>query len=369
MARPIRLGDTGPDVADVQRRLADLVDPSLQSDGYFGDATAEAVKRFQQARRLDADGLVGAETWRALVEAGYRLGDRLLWHSSTLMRGDDVRALQRRLNQLGFDAGPEDGIFGPFARGASEEFQRNTGLTADGIVGPAMVEALERLQRDHQTGSHGVRAREREWVRTMAGRGLPGSRIVVDPGRGAHDPGHEGPAGSNEATVTWAIATRVTARLSANGAQTLLTRGPATDPSPTERARFANEQAVDMVLSIAVNALHVPTAAGAATYYFGGSQFSSEAGRQLAETIQTALVANGWGPDCRTHPMTWTILRDTRMPAVVVEPAFLSSAAGEAALTNPACQDQLAATLADATARLFAGRVGTASVASGSRAP
>jgi peptidoglycan hydrolase-like protein with peptidoglycan-binding domain len=68
----------------------------------------------------------------ALVEAGWRLGDRLLVLAAPQLRGDDIAELQDSLNQLGFDCGRPDGIFGPATMRALEDFQRNGGLTPDG---------------------------------------------------------------------------------------------------------------------------------------------------------------------------------------------------------------------------------------------
>ena len=353
MPRLIRTGDQGPQVRDVQQRLARLIEPGLPVDGSFGPTTVHAVRRFQRLRGLEADGVVGPETWRGLVEAGFSLGDRLLWRSGTMMRGDDVRGLQARLNELGFDAGPEDGLFGPLTHRAVEEFQRNAGLEVDAVVGPATVEALRRLRRAHQSSGLGIRAREREWLRRVAGRGLPGTRVLLDPGHGRLDAGHVGPAGTREAEVTWQICARLSARLAAGGAHVVLARGPATDPSPSERALLANEQGVDLVLSVATNALDTASATGSSSYYFGSSGFVSEAGYRLAQLVQEAVVADGWVPDCRTHPVTWAILRETRMPAVVVEPGFITSPADERRLAEPSAQEGLAAALTAAVTRFF----------------
>lgn len=347
MIDSIRVGDRGATVRDIQRRLERLSGPIPDTEaGVFGSATLEAVRRFQRDRGLAADGVVGPETWRALAEAGYHLGDRLLWRTRGMMRGDDVRELQRRLNQLGFDCGPEDGIFGPLAASAVEEFQRNVALAVDGAAGPATVAALRRLEREHQRGNGVARVREREWLRRLAHRGLAGSRIVVDPAHGEGDPGHITPDGTAESTITWQVASRLAARLAARGANILLSRGPRSNPTASQRARLANEQGADLVLSIALNGVDSPAASGSATYYFGTAQFVSEAGWRLAELVQRALVGGGWQPDCRTHPMTWAILRETRMPTIVVEPGFATSPADAARLVDPGQQDALAATLA-----------------------
>lgn len=357
--RLIRHADRGEAVRDVQGRLVRLGYASVGPDGAFGTPTLQAVRAFQRDRGLAADGIVGPETWRALTEAGYTLGDRVLWHASSPMRGDDVRELQHRLNRLGFDAGPEDGIFGPLARAAVEEFQRNVGLAVDGLCGPATVEALRRLHRGHQSGGLGVRARQREALRQLAGRGIVGARILLDPARGGDDPGRVGPSGTVEADVTWEIVRRLEGRLGARGASVALTRGPRNGPSPTERATTANVLDVDLVLSVATNAHSTPVAEGSATYYFGSSSFVSEPGMLLARRVSDELAADGWTPDCGRHPMRWSLLRETRMPTVVVEPGFLTSPRDEAALTDPARQDSLAAALARAIQRFLAAPQGT----------
>lgn len=349
----IRPGDANPAVADLQRRLVAVVEPGLAVDGVFGQATHQAVRRFQRDRGLDADGIVGPETWRALTEAGFSLGDRLLWRARVMLRGDDVRELQHRLNQLGFDAGSEDGIFGPLAQAAVEDFQRNVGLDVDGVAGSETIELLRRLRRDHQTGGAGIRARQREALRQLSGRGLVGARVLVDPSHGPGDPGHVGPSGVTEAEVSWQIASRLAARLGARGVQALLARGPGNNPSPSDRARLANDQGAEVVVSIGVNALATPAAAGSAAYYFGAPHFVSEAGRRLATLASDRMVAAGWVPDCRVHPMTWALLRETRMTAVVVEPGFITSPADEARLTDPTAQAALAAALTDAVAAYY----------------
>lgn len=358
MIEVVRHGDRGAAVADLQSRLVRVAAgaggaPLLAVDGEFGSATLEAVRRFQRERGLAADGFAGPETWRALDEAGHRLGDRLLWRSQTMMRGDDIRELQQRLNQLGFDAGPEDGIFGDLAHGTVEEFQRNVGLVVDGVAGPTTLVALRLLHRDHHRAGNIARAREREWLRRQVRRGLAGTRLLIDPSHGPLQPGHVAQDGTTEAEITWQIATRLAARLAAGGADVLLSRGLHADPPPGDRARFANEQGVDLVLSLGLGAHDNPAASGCATFYYGTPQFVSEAGWRLAEHVQGALVDAGWQPDCRAHPMTWSLLRETKAPTVVVEPGFLSSPADAARLCDAGTQDLLAGQLATAVSRFL----------------
>jgi peptidoglycan hydrolase-like protein with peptidoglycan-binding domain len=145
---PVRRGDRGPAVEDIQRRLRalgyDLGRAGI--DGIFLGATAEAVRAFQHKLALEEDGFVGDLTWAALVDATFTLGDRMLYLRVPHFHGRDVRVLQEALNVLGFACGAIDGIFGAFTERAVREFQRNAGLPADGIVGSETVRAITALR-------------------------------------------------------------------------------------------------------------------------------------------------------------------------------------------------------------------------------
>ena len=58
------------------------------------------------------------------------------------MRGEDVRTLQRALNDAGYDAGAADGIYGKKTERAVKRFQKDNGLVVDGIAGKRTFEAL-----------------------------------------------------------------------------------------------------------------------------------------------------------------------------------------------------------------------------------
>jgi hypothetical protein len=148
VAEPIRQGDRGAAVEDVQQRLLALgydLGPT-GVDGVFLGATLAALREFQRAHGISEDGVVGPETWSALVDATFRLGDRLLYVRFPYLHGEDVRTLQGALNALGFACGKPDGIFGPYTERAVREFQANVGLPVDGIAGTDTVRAIERLR-------------------------------------------------------------------------------------------------------------------------------------------------------------------------------------------------------------------------------
>jgi N-acetylmuramoyl-L-alanine amidase len=324
--RAIRPGDRGDAVRDLQHRLTELghrIDPA-ELGGRFGPSTERAVREFQRSRRLREDGVVGPDTWGQLVEAGYRLGDRTLYLRSPAFRGDDVRELQRMLNALGFDAGKEDGIFGHRTLHAVMEFQRNVGARPDGIVGLDTVRTLRRL-RPPVGGPGASVVREAEAVRAM-GRGLAGSVVAIDPG----DP--------DDIDLT-ALAGDLAARLADRGAEPALLRGP----DAALRARTAN--ALEAALCVGLAGSTDPERASGA--HWGTVTSHSPAGRRLAEIVLGELARSGV-PTGAVHPLGVALLRETRMPAVLLElPA--------AALADPGRRRGLAEAIALGIERFLAG--------------
>jgi N-acetylmuramoyl-L-alanine amidase len=363
LVEPISHGLVGPEVEDVQRRLQDLGLGCGDDDrGEFGDGTLMAVRTFQQRRGLPADGVVWFDTWRALVGASYRLGDRMLYVTRPLLQGDDVRDLQRRLNRLGFDAGYDDGLYGPQTFEAVREFQLNVGLPPDGIAGPDTVDQLQRLHRQHQEAP-AYAVREREELRRPPRLSVAGARVLIDPGHSDERPGHSAPDGTPEHEITWRIANLLEGRLAARGAHVILGRGPTTSPTPSERAALANREDVEAILSIHGNGLSSTSARGAAAYYFGTDGYVSERGRRLAQLSVDAVCSAVDTPNCRTHPSTSALLRESRAPAAIVEPGFLTHPEEGLALADPAYQRRIAHALADAMVAFLLGEKTPAAMA------
>ena len=147
-----RQGERGPAVAEIRGILSHLgLLDAFTEDGAnaeFDRPTEVAVREFQQSRGLNVDGRVGEETWRALDAARWKLGDRTLYLSiNEPVIGDDVRALQDRLHEMGYDVGRADGIYGPGTARGVGQFQREVGLVPDGAFGPSTMAALRRLGR------------------------------------------------------------------------------------------------------------------------------------------------------------------------------------------------------------------------------
>jgi len=302
-----RSGDIGDAISDIQDRLAALgFDVAGDTRGEFGDATRLAVISFQESRNIAADGLVGRETWRTLVDAGFALGDRLLYYRMPMLHGDDVAELQRRMNAIGFEAGDVDGIFGPDTLRAVLDFQHNRMMAEDGIVGPMVVAELELIARETgKMGRHEVR--ERVWLSSLP-RSIAGQRIFVDPF--CRD--------DREAIESWSAAMGAINHLRDGGAHPLLSRSEDTRPAERLRADHANEIAADMVIGFALPSTDVP-----GVYYFASAISHSAAGARIA-----AVVAAGLGiePVGRVTPL----LRETRAPAIVVVLPRLDETVGEA---------------------------------------
>jgi N-acetylmuramoyl-L-alanine amidase len=297
--KAIGLGDRGKAVADVQKRLRHLGyevpgwEEELKSSR-FGQATLEAVKAFQRTRGLRETGKVDETTWNELVEASFRLGDRFLYLRHPPFRGDDVKELQMLLNRLGFNAGREDGIFGRQTDVATRRFQHETGLPPDGIVGPTTVEALRRLRK--AVGETSV-AEIFESLLDEGRSGIPGKKVVLEADEG------------DMAAESLLLA--ISERLWGEGAHIMLVGG-GTNPLPESgRARLANELGADLVLG-------VRTGGEAGIHYFGTQNYSSPRGKRLSQLLHRNLVSVlGAFPD--PSPRAFPILRETRMPAVVVE--------------------------------------------------
>ncbi len=302
--RLYRLGDTGEPVRDIQDRLAALGhEPDDDPRGEYGLGTVAAVRAFQEDRGLGVDGIVGPDTWRSLYEAGYRLGDRLLFLRRPMLRGDDIAELQSRLNALGFDAGKADGIFGPDTQRGVIDFQANRDLAADGTAGPEVITELRLIARGPiRAGREALR--EREWLRSLP-LSVAGSRVFFDPAAGD----------AEEARTAWATASTAALSLQELGGLPVISRSADASVPERLRARRANGIGADIVVSFHRGENLV--------YYFESSLGRSEAGARLATQIAAELGVEVAG-------RATAILRETRAPAVVISATDLGPKTGEA---------------------------------------
>jgi N-acetylmuramoyl-L-alanine amidase len=287
----------------------------IDLDGDFGPATRAGVEAFQHLRGLRVSGVCDQQTWNTLVEAGFRLGDRPLYRRSDMLRGDDVAELQQRLCSLGFDAGRVDGIFGDRTAEALSEFQRNAGLSIDGLAGRATLRELLRLESRHHDPELVSAVRARATLRA-APRTLSGRHVVI---------GENGGLGS----VSGALRRRL-----------LLGGTRVTElhhPDDSTQARQANELGADVYVGLRLD----PATPECHTSFWAGTHDESAGGKLLAELVQHLVPASLGIGDGGAHGMQLAILRETRMPSVLIELGPASVVVERAAVLAVALSDAL----------------------------
>ena len=179
--RPLRLGDSGNAVQQMQIRLNRISTnypniPKINpTDGNFGVDTEEAVRAFQRTFRLSEDGIVGPATWYRITylfsavkrlseldSEGIRI-DELPRAFEELLSlgdvGDDVRVMQYYLAVIAayYDTIPPvavSGVFDEDTEAAVSAFQQQFGLAQDGIVGRQTWQAMEDAYEGIRTASN-----------------------------------------------------------------------------------------------------------------------------------------------------------------------------------------------------------------------
>jgi len=254
-------------------------------------STEQALRDFQRERGLRVTGTCDDETWRALVEASWKLGDRVLVLVAPNLRGDDVGELQAGLARIGFDCGRVDGIFGPATARALEDFQRNCGLLVDGICGPRTVRALQVLARQSGTGPGISTVRELEALASTS-RSLADLRVVIGQFGGLSP-----------------LSRRLVQGLRNHSATVIASD----EPDAAAQAAASNRFAAHVYVGFEATGDVEPS-----VHYYAVPQFESTGGRLLATAIAQQCSARlaGFAPVVRG--MRLPVLRETRMPAVLL---------------------------------------------------
>ncbi|WP_349948942.1 peptidoglycan-binding protein [Lacrimispora sp. BS-2] len=130
---------------ELQERLIELGYSCGASgaDGFFGNATYYAVISFQKCNNIAQDGIAGPETLKKIYSEY-----AIKYSAPTVLKkgdsGEEVRKLQLRLLELGYNCGigTADGVFGNGTYSSVRDFQRINGLSVDGIAGPNTLAML-----------------------------------------------------------------------------------------------------------------------------------------------------------------------------------------------------------------------------------
>lgn len=160
-----------------------------------------------------------------------------------------------------------------------------------------------------------------------------GVTIVLDPGHGGTDPGAIGRTlGLQEKEINSDVARRAAGLLAGYGARVVLTRSGDEEVDLYTRARKANSAGADLFVSIHMNANTSAQLSGTTTYYARSSANGAERlakSRRLAEHLQSALVSALRLEDKGVRQADFVVIRETAMPAVLIEAAFISNPAEE----------------------------------------
>ena len=146
--------------------------------------------------------------------------------------------------------------------------------------------------------------------------------VVIDPGHGGLDPGAVGIGGMRETDIVLEVSKIVTELLSDKGVKGILTRKNEDDLDLPPRVTFANNKNADIFVSIHANASRGKRRDinGLETFYYRGWK-----GRLLAKNIQKQILRVSPGsPDRGVKQGRFYVIKNTRMPAVLVEIGFLT---------------------------------------------
>ena len=142
----LEVGSSGTKVRTLQNRLIELGWLDGEADGDYGEATAYAVKAFQKKHGLWEDGKAGPDTLTILYSTrASKSSNPVASVGVTLREGDSsaaVKAMQKRLKELGYLSGSADGAYGQATKAAVIAFQTANGIKADGKAGTTTLNLL-----------------------------------------------------------------------------------------------------------------------------------------------------------------------------------------------------------------------------------
>lgn len=175
--------------------------------------------------------------------------------------------------------------------------------------------------------------------------------VVLDPGHGGRDDGCVR-GGVREKELNLSIALQVQEHLQALGYQVLLTRDQDVSQSLGERVQTAREAQADIYVSIHQNSSELSKVNGLEIYY--SAQNAGGDSSRLAGLIYGSALQNT-GAKARSV-FEWEeilVVRESQMPACLIETGFLTNASERRRLTDPSYQERLAEGIAEGIDQYF----------------
>lgn len=171
------------------------------------------------------------------------------------------------------------------------------------------------------------------------------SIVVIDPGHGGPDPGAVGIGGLRETDVVLPISLEVARLLQGQGLQVYLTRtDESRDVDLPPRVALAERVRANVFVSIHANAISLsrPDVNGVEMYHAPGSASGAALGQVLLNSIMRSINI----PNRGLRAARFYVVRNTSMPAVLVETGFVTGAQDAPRLADPNFQNQMAAAIA-----------------------
>ncbi|GEK59828.1 N-acetylmuramoyl-L-alanine amidase [Marinococcus halophilus] len=149
---------------------------------------------------------------------------------------------------------------------------------------------------------------------------VEGKTVALDAGHGGEDPGALD-NGLHEKELVYDVAYRTKQRLEQAGAEVVMTRERDEYLPLEDRAEIANRKDADIFVSVHANAAATPYAEGTETYHYP----TSEEGQRLAFNLQEHMVDEFGSEDRGVKTANFSVLRNTEMPAALVELGFVTN--------------------------------------------
>ncbi len=167
------------------------------------------------------------------------------------------------------------------------------------------------------------------------------STVVIDPGHGGHDLGATD-SYVYEKHINLDVARRLERSLQEAGFKTIMTRTKDEFVALSERAAIANRARNAIFVSIHFNSSYRTSALGIETFYRSASS------EKLAQLVQRELIKNIKAPDRGVKTANFSVLRNTKHPAVLVEGGFVSNKDDRSAMCDPLYRQIVADSIARA---------------------
>lgn len=168
--------------------------------------------------------------------------------------------------------------------------------------------------------------------------------VVIDPGHGGSDPGTISFTNKPEKNFTLALGLKVQALLEQEpNIEVIMTRETDVYPTRSERVKLANDLNADVFVSIHGNSVTAsPQVSGTETFYY-----QRASSKELANIIHKHLIEALGFKDRGVKNGSLQVIRETTMPAVLLEIGFISNKDEEEAMMSESTQDKAAQAIVD----------------------